>query len=168
MCSGVLDIFSVSTYCDLWYVIRLHTITTCRQLGNNTTCDTEKKDPTSHDVADTLAVLGRRVGKTRHHVVKTNCGRDLKRRHFQLRGQRAAADGKSVDDSTITKAEEDRPGGRQRSRQHNNQPSTEGCSGGVGSNNNGCCDDGGKCNVGSEACEDQRRRLRRRNDVTTR
>ena len=29
-------------------VIRLHTTTTCRQLGNDTTYDTEKKDPTSH------------------------------------------------------------------------------------------------------------------------
>jgi hypothetical protein len=65
-------------------VIRLHTTTTCRQLGNDTTYDTEKKNPTSHDVADTSAVSGRRVGKTRHHVVKTNCGRHLKRRHFQL------------------------------------------------------------------------------------
>jgi hypothetical protein len=71
----------------LWfmvYVIRLHTTTTCRQLGNDTTYDTEKKNPTSHDVADTSAVSGWRVGKTRHHVVKTNCGRHLKRRHFQL------------------------------------------------------------------------------------
>ncbi len=67
------------------YVIRLHTTTTCQQLGNDTTYDTEKKNPTSHDVADTSAVLGRRVGKKRHHVVKTNCGRHLKRRHFQLR-----------------------------------------------------------------------------------
>jgi hypothetical protein len=60
------------------------TTTTCRQLGNDTTYDTEKKNPTSHDVADTSAMSGRRVGKTRHHVVKTNCGRHLKRRHFQL------------------------------------------------------------------------------------
>jgi len=57
---------------------------TCRQLGNDTTYDTEKKNPTSHDVANTSAVLGRRVGKTRRHVVKTNCGRHVKRRHFQL------------------------------------------------------------------------------------
>jgi hypothetical protein len=55
-----------------------------RQLGNDTTYDTEKKNPTSHDVADTLALSGQRVGKTRNHVVKTNCGRHLKRRHFQL------------------------------------------------------------------------------------
>jgi hypothetical protein len=54
-------------------------------LGNDTTYDTEKKNPTSHDVADTSAVSGRRVGKTRNHVVKTNCGRHLKRQHFQLR-----------------------------------------------------------------------------------
>ena len=54
-------------------------------VGNDTTYDTEKKNPTSHDVADTSAVSGRRVGKTRRHVVKTNCGRHLKRRHFQLR-----------------------------------------------------------------------------------
>jgi hypothetical protein len=60
------------------------TTTTCRQLGNNTTYDTEKKNPTSHDVADTSAMSGRCVGKTRHHVIKTNCGRHLKRRHFQL------------------------------------------------------------------------------------
>jgi hypothetical protein len=66
-------------------VIRRHTTTTCRQLGNDTTYETEQKDPTSHDVTDTSAVSGRRVGKTRHHVVKTNCGRHLKRRHFQLR-----------------------------------------------------------------------------------
>jgi len=66
------------------YVIRLHTTTTCRQLGNDTTYDTEKKNPTSHDVADTSAVSGRRVGKTRHHVVKINCRRHLKKRHFQL------------------------------------------------------------------------------------
>ena len=86
MCSGVI-------YCLVWatdlsgsyvLVIRLHTTKTCRQLGNDTTYDTEKKNPTSHDVADTSAVSGRRVGKTRHHVVKTNCGRHLKRRHFQL------------------------------------------------------------------------------------
>jgi hypothetical protein len=64
--------------------IRLHTTTTCRQLGNDTKYDTEKKNPTSHDVADTSAVSGRRVRKTRHHVVKTNCGRHLKRQHFQL------------------------------------------------------------------------------------
>jgi histone H3 len=31
-----------------------------------------------HDVADTSAVSGRRVGKTRRHVVKTKCGRHLK------------------------------------------------------------------------------------------
>ena len=40
------------------------TTTTCRQLGNDTTYDTEKKNPTSHDVADTTAVSGRRFGKT--------------------------------------------------------------------------------------------------------
>ena len=66
------------------YVVVVPT-TTCRQLGNDTTYDTEKKNPTSHDVADTSAVSGRRVRKTRHHVVKTNCGRHLKKRHFQLR-----------------------------------------------------------------------------------
>ncbi len=55
------------------------------QLGYDTTYDIEKKNPTSHDVADTSAVLGRRVGKTRRHVFKTNCGQHLKRRHFQLR-----------------------------------------------------------------------------------
>jgi hypothetical protein len=31
----------------------------------------------------------------------------------------------------------------------------EDCSGGNGGNNNGCRDDGGKGNVGSEGCEDQ-------------
>ena len=61
------------------------TTTTCRQLGNDTTYDTEKKKPTSYDVADTSAVSGRHDGKTRRHVVKTNCGRHLKCRHFQLR-----------------------------------------------------------------------------------
>jgi hypothetical protein len=66
-------------------VVVVVTTTTCRQLGNNTTYDTEKKNPTSHDVADTSAVSGRRVGKTQRHVVKTNSGRHLKRRHFQLR-----------------------------------------------------------------------------------
>jgi hypothetical protein len=95
-----------SLYLKLWYSFyisaeyqRLHehnlvrrrklmwvvTTTTCRQLGNDTTYNTEKKNTTSHDVADTLAVSGRRVGKTRRHVVKTNSGRHLKRRHFQLR-----------------------------------------------------------------------------------
>jgi len=68
----------------VWYVVVV-TTTTCRQLGNDTTNDTEKKKPTSHDVADTSAVSGRRVGKTRRHVFKTNCGQHLKRRHFQLR-----------------------------------------------------------------------------------
>jgi len=29
-------------------------------------------------------VSGRRVGKTRRHVFKTNCGRHLKKQHFQL------------------------------------------------------------------------------------
>jgi hypothetical protein len=67
-----------------WQMAPTSTTTTCRQLGNNTTYDTEKKNLTSHDVADTSAVLGRRVGKTRNHVVKTNCGRHLKRQHFQL------------------------------------------------------------------------------------
>ncbi len=76
----------------IYGVIRLHSTTTCRQLGNDMTYDTEKKNPTSHDVADTSAVSGRRVGKTRHHVIKTNCGRHLTRRHFQLsRGTMAAA-----------------------------------------------------------------------------
>ncbi len=63
---------------------------TCRQLGNDTTYDTEKKNPTSHDVADTSAVSGRRVGKTQRHIVKTNCRRHLKRRHFQLRSTTTA------------------------------------------------------------------------------
>ena len=70
----------------LWYgrYVVVFTTTTCWQLGNDTTYDTEKKNPTSHDVADTSAVSGRCVGKTRRHVFKTNCGRHLKRRHFQL------------------------------------------------------------------------------------
>jgi hypothetical protein len=71
----------------LVYVLRyvvVVTTTTCRQLGNDTTYNTEKKNPTSHDVANTSAVWGRHDGKTRRHVVKTNCGRHLKRRHFQL------------------------------------------------------------------------------------
>ena len=68
----------------MWYVVVV-TTTTCRQLGNDTTYDTEKKNPTSHDVADTSAVSDRRVGKTQKHDVKTNCGRHLKWRHFQLR-----------------------------------------------------------------------------------
>ena len=68
----------------VWYVVVV-TTTTCRKLGNDTTYDTEKKNPTSHDVADTSAVSGRRVGKTLRHVFKTNCGRHLKKRHFQLR-----------------------------------------------------------------------------------
>jgi hypothetical protein len=55
----------------------------------------------------------------------------------------------------MMKAADDRSGGRRRSRRHNNQPSTEYCSGGVGSNNNGCRDDGGKGNGGSEGFEDQ-------------
>ena len=42
-------------------------------------------------------------------------------------------------------------------RQHNNQPLTEGCSGSVGGNNNGCRDDRGKSDGGSEDCEDQLR-----------
>ena len=67
-----------------------------------------------------------------------------------------AAGGKSVDNRTMTKAADDRSGGRRQSRQHNIQPSTEGCIGGVGGNNNGCRDDGGKGNGGSEGCEDQR------------
>ncbi len=58
------------------------TTTTCRQLGNDTTYDKEKKNPTSHDVADTSAVSGRRVSKTRRHVFKTNCGRHLKKTTF--------------------------------------------------------------------------------------
>jgi hypothetical protein len=33
-------------------------------------------------------VSGRRAGKTRRHVFKTNSGRHLKKRHFQLRGKR--------------------------------------------------------------------------------
>ncbi len=67
----------------VWYVVVV-TTTTCQQLGNDTTYDTEKKNPTSRDVADTSAVSGRRVGKKPRHVVKTNCGWHLKRRHFQL------------------------------------------------------------------------------------
>ncbi len=59
-------------------------------------------------------------------------------------------------------------GGRQRSRQHNNQPLTEGCSGSIGGNNNGCRDDGGKGDCGSEGCEYQRQQQRRRNDALTR
>jgi len=43
---------------QVWYVVVVVTTTTCRQLGNDTTYDTEKKNPTSHDVSDTLAVLG--------------------------------------------------------------------------------------------------------------
>ena len=66
-----------------WYVVVVTTMT-CRQLGNDMTYDTEKKNPTSHDVADTSAVSGQRVGKTRRHVVETNCGRHIKQRHFQL------------------------------------------------------------------------------------
>ena len=77
--SGVLDIPTV-----IYGVLRLHTTTTCRQLGNDTTYNTEKKNRTSHDVADMSAVSGRRVSKTRRHVFKTNCGRHLKKRHFQL------------------------------------------------------------------------------------
>ncbi len=67
----------------LWYVVVV-TTTTCWQLGNDTTYDTEKKNPTSHDVADMSAVSGQHDGKTQRHVVKTNCGRHLKCQHFQL------------------------------------------------------------------------------------
>jgi hypothetical protein len=49
-------------------------------------------------------VSGRRVGKTWHHVVKTNCGRHLKRRHFQLR---RAAVGKSNGDKEYEDNEDD-------------------------------------------------------------
>jgi histone H3 len=48
------------------------------------TYDTEKKNPTSHDVADMSAVSGRCVGKTRLNVFKNNFCRHLKWRHFQL------------------------------------------------------------------------------------
>jgi hypothetical protein len=78
-----LDKMKVKNTRCVWYAAVV-TTTTCRQLGNDMTYDTEKKNPTSHDVADTSAVSGRRVGKTRRHVFKTNCGRHLKRRHFQL------------------------------------------------------------------------------------
>jgi hypothetical protein len=80
---NLVNFIGVSVYV-LWYVVVV-TTTTCRQLGNDTTYDTEKKNPASHDVADMLAVSGRHDGKTRRHVVKTNCRRHLKRRHFQLR-----------------------------------------------------------------------------------
>jgi len=40
-----------------------------------------------------------------------------------------AAGGKSVDNRTMTKAANDTSGSRKWSRQHNNQLSTEGCSG---------------------------------------
>ena len=88
-CDGVLVEMRMRGKADrLHRVCMVHSVvttTTCRQLGNDTTYDTEKKNPTSHDVADTSAVSGRRVGKTQRHVVKTNSGRHLKRRHFQLR-----------------------------------------------------------------------------------
>ncbi len=80
---NLANFIGVSVYV-LWYVVVV-TTTTCRQLGNDTTYDTEKKNPTSHNVADMSAVSGQHDGKTRRHVVKTNCGRHLKRRHFQLR-----------------------------------------------------------------------------------
>jgi hypothetical protein len=87
-CDGVLrqgwGVKQIAYTGCVWYVVVV-TTTTCWQLGNDTTYDTEKKNPTSHDVADTSAVSGRRVGKTRSHAVKTNCGRLLKQRHFQLR-----------------------------------------------------------------------------------
>ncbi len=57
---------------------------TCRQVGNDTTYDTEKKNPISHNVADMSAVSGRRVRKTWLNVFKNNFCRRLKRRHFQL------------------------------------------------------------------------------------
>ena len=63
-----------------------------------------------------------------------------------------AAGGKRVGDGTMTKAADDKSVGRQRSRRHNNQPSTEGCSGSVGGNNNGCRNDGDKGNGGSKGC----------------
>jgi hypothetical protein len=91
--------------------------TTCRQLGNDTTYDTEKKNPTSHDVADTSAVSGRRVGKTRRHVFKTNSGRHLKKRHFQLRqaidGDKGDGDG---DGNKVGDGDGDEAGGRRRGR----------------------------------------------------
>ena len=87
-CDGVLrrgwGVKQIAYTGCVWYVVVV-TTTTCRQLGNDTTYDTEKKNLTSHDVADTSAVSGRRVSKTRRHVFKTNCGRHLKKRHFQLR-----------------------------------------------------------------------------------
>ncbi len=69
-----------------------------------------------------------------------------------------AAGSKSVDDRTMTKAADDRSGGRRGSRQHNNQPSMEGYRGGIGGiggNNNRCRDDGGKGDGSSKGCEDQ-------------
>ena len=69
-----------------------------------------------------------------------------------------AAGGESVDVRTMTKAADKKMGNRRRSRRHNNQPSTEGCSGGIGDNNNGYRDDGGKGDGGSEGCEDRRQR----------
>ena len=44
----------------------------------------------------------------------------------------------------------------------------EGCSGNIGGNNNGCHDDGGQGDGGSEGCEDQRQQQRRHNDMPTR
>jgi len=81
-----LDLFNLSTvsFGSILARIYLKQSTTCRQLGNDTTYDTEKKNPTSHDVADTSAVSGHRVRKSRRHVFKTNCGGHLKKRVFQL------------------------------------------------------------------------------------
>ena len=74
------------------------------------------------------------------------------------------AGGESVDNRTMTKAVDDRSGGRRRSRLHNNQPSTEGCSGGVGGNSNGCRDGGGK---GDGAVKVMRTSDNDDNDATT-
>ena len=69
---------------QLIVLFQVVTTTTCWQIGNETTYDTEKKNMTSHDVADMSAVLGRCVGKTRLNVFKNNFCRHLKQQHFQL------------------------------------------------------------------------------------
>jgi hypothetical protein len=66
--------------------------------------------------------------------------------------------GESVDDRTMTKAADDRSGGRRRSRRHNNLPSTEGFSSSIGGNSNSCRNGGGKGNGGSEGYEDKQQR----------
>ena len=92
-------------------------------------------------------------------VVKVMDGRDKSDRTAAGEGQQweMMAGSESVDDHTMTKVVDDRSGGIQRSRRHNNQPSTEGCRGGVGGNNNSCRDDGGKGDGGSKGCEDRLR-----------